>query len=321
MAQPMHRVGQGTFEACLSACAALGESLACIGDGSDFASFRAASKDVGPAWFGFFQWPNKLGEYNEDVTGWELPDGTPKNWAAAWCHGTWSAPWSPGEPNDYKGMSEDCAIAGLSEQPNVWDAPCTWDGPACICQAPPAGYVGNITVDATEFLAAQGLLAKAGEEGKMVGQWVDFGVRQVTSVLALGLFVVFMACLLCRSCSWRRHVESYGPAKTHADALAPRECCGRLYDHAAARAADPTGRACHKVDTRAFECLRGVAALQVMIGHFFSFWAPNLWTVRAARKPYNAGAPQHTARAQAAASFLRRRRATWAVATPCSCSF
>mmetsp|Transcript_8704 Transcript_8704/g.23980 ORF Transcript_8704/g.23980 Transcript_8704/m.23980 type:complete len:527 (-) Transcript_8704:137-1717(-) len=58
-------------------------------------------------------------------------------WEAPHCIGT-EPLWAPGDPNDYMGMEEDCALMGWQGQWRIVDAPC-WGAleARCVCQKDP----------------------------------------------------------------------------------------------------------------------------------------------------------------------------------------
>ena len=169
-------------------------------------------------------------------------------------------------------------MAGLTLSNEAFDVPCSWDAYACICQRPPVGYAGNLTSSSIDSFLVE--LREADDKAvseAVVGQWVDFYVRTVVVLIALSVAATFWCCVLSRSCCWARHVAERGPAAGSAEAKEPRTCCGATSDHTKAREADPSGRAASKVRTEAFDCLRGFAALQVSLGHYFTYWAPNVF--------------------------------------------
>ena len=256
----MYAVGHATFDGCKTKCAALGgASLPCIRNADDFAAFRAASKDLLPVWFGFYQSPSDKGT----SVGWQQQmGGAPLNWAAEWCEsGTWAIPWYEGEPNDYNTV-EGCA--GMLSQGAAYDLPCSWDGPTCVCQASPDGTDAALAAASATFVEEQ-------ERETSSSQWTDFYVRLGIFILAISVVLTFWCCVLNTGCCWAKHVRSVGPFHGQQELRNPRSCCF-THDHVAAREGEYNSR-CARVRTEAFDCLRGFAALQVSIGHYFSYWA------------------------------------------------
>lgn len=262
----------GSVFDCVENCAARDASLPCFRDAADFAAFRAFT-DNEAAWLGFVQSPESF----KTLKGWSLDDGSPAQWINGWCaNSTWAIEWQKGEPNNYGGKVEACACTGLGSSPKVFDAPCSMAA-ACICQPRPSNSASSLTSPDYEAFGNATAAQRAKEkEGAVVGQWIALGVRSALVPTALGLIATFACCLYRRGCTWRKHLETVGPAAGSSELLEPRGCCGGSWDVTTARALDPTGRASSRVRTEAFECIRGFAALQVSLGHCFTYWAPNV---------------------------------------------
>ena len=240
-------------------------SLACVRSRADndfVARDLGANKE--PTWIGLTQRMDANGEALATRDGWdqwasgcedEVPTGAYRytNWAAS-------------EPNDWGGNGEDCAVTGL-EQDSLWyDAPCSLEDPRCLCEWPAttsAAYTASI-----RFREEDG--EKGGDEGPGFGAILG-GISLATLVPILAIHISLSVCLLCKGCAWRDYVVDAAPQLPAAVFEAPRvdftAACAKS-DHHAARAAH-AGR---RVATEAFDCIRGFGALQVMLGHFYTYW-------------------------------------------------
>ena len=170
------------------------------------------------------------------------------------------ANWAASEPNDWGGNGEDCAVTGL-EQDSLWyDAPCSWEDPRCLCEWP--------ATTSAAYTASIGFREEDGEKGDGEGlgrSWRHLGDARADPGDHISLS---------GACSARcaaDYVVDAAPQLPAAVFEAPRvdftAACAKS-DHHAARVAH-AGR---RVATEAFDCIRGFGALQVMLGHFYTYW-------------------------------------------------
>ena len=232
-------------------------SLPCIGTAEENA-FLAGLIGGTPTWIGAFQSPTDEGA---DV-GW------PK-WAMEGCDSTF-VDWAPGEPNDSPlgGSHEDCAVVGLQEANGKggggwFDAPCRWEEPRCTCEFP-----GKVSKQYAAFAQKQMSWGEQGKEGDRVKLWAGAILALLAAIATLALHCVFCGCCLRQNgCAVREAAK-----RTPADANYARGCLWWSADHSAARRAQRQGVG-GRVATEPFDAIRGFAALQVSLGHFFTFWA------------------------------------------------
>ena len=231
-------------------------SLPCIGTAEENA-FLAGLVGSTPTWIGAFQSPTDQGT----AVGW------PK-WAMEGCDSTFVS-WAPGEPNDSPlgGSREDCAVVGLqgaTGKAGGWfDAPCGWEEPRCMCEFP-----GQVSEEYAAFAQKQRAWDDKDEEGGGVKLWVGAIVTLLGAVAALVLHCVFCGCCLRKDgCAVRETAK-----RTPAGADYARGCLWWSADHSAARRAQRQGVG-GRVATEPFDAIRGFAALQVSLGHYFTYWA------------------------------------------------
>ena len=187
--------------------------------------------------------------------GWEAwANGCESSWTG------WHPEWS--EPNWWEGNVEACAFANLDGRAQysnrLADAPC--DGrmvSACVCE-------GATPTAAFEQWLEELPGASTGDARTQL--FSDFVPRTV-SVLSILIFLsIFLGCLYCRGCAWHERVHHSKLELSDEELRRPRNCCGTIADHEAARKLHHKKR----VDASAFTCIRGFGALQVAIGHYFS---------------------------------------------------
>ena len=124
-------------EECAGLAAGTGRnaSLACVRSRADN---EFVARDLGankePTWIGLTQRMDAYGEALATRDGWdqwasgcedEVPTGAYRY-----------TNWNPGEPNDWGGNGEDCAVTGLEESSLWYDAPCSLEDPRCLCARP-----------------------------------------------------------------------------------------------------------------------------------------------------------------------------------------
>ena len=232
-------------------------SLPCIGTAEENA-FVAGLIGRTPTWIGAFQSPTDEGA---DV-GW------PK-WAMEGCDSTF-VDWAPGEPNDSPigGSREDCAVVGLQEANGKggggwFDAPCGWEEPRCACEFP-----GKVSKQYATFARKQRAVGDQDKEGGRIKLWAGAILALLAAIATLALHCVFCGCCLRQDgCAVREAAK-----RIPADVNYARGCLWWNADHSAARRAQRQGVG-GRVATEPFGAIRGFAALQVSLGHFFTFWA------------------------------------------------
>ena len=123
-------VGTGTAESCSAQCGAAGASQLCVHSAAENALVHALfnptaatcgyATQLGCVWLGLYQ---------------TITTGASADHWDAWRGGCSSAyrDWSPGEPNDSGGTSEDCALSGFLGAAGWFDAPCSMLS-ACVCE-------------------------------------------------------------------------------------------------------------------------------------------------------------------------------------------
>ena len=128
--------------ACQGLCAATGGTHACISSAAENAALVGLlggttatcsyASQTGCGWIGLYQDPTNLGS----TVGWD-------NWASG-CTSSYRN-WQPGDPNDYGGGDENCAMVGWSGTTTWYDAPCGMRA-SCVCE---------LTLDASNEPATQ----------------------------------------------------------------------------------------------------------------------------------------------------------------------
>ena len=252
---------------CAELCASrYNATLPCIGTEEE-SRFVGQMLGGQPTWIGAYQSSSDRG----------VDAGWPQ-WAMEGCDSTF-VNWAPGEPNDGDDTSglqggpllersrEDCAMIGVNGDGARWyDAGCGWKGARCACEWPGRAGKGYAV-----FAGTQSQLGRVNGVGDS-----DFELKVAMWIAAvlgafIGIGVAVTHCVVCGCCLRNDGCAVRETAKRGlaADASYVRSCCCWRADHTAARRTHSGVR----VRTEAFDAVRGFGALQVAVGHFFSFWA------------------------------------------------
>jgi hypothetical protein len=242
-------------------CNGLNASLPCLHSVADGHFLTGELTEGEGFWLGLAQQDSSHGASH----GWA--------WLGVGCDTIIDTMWAYGEPNDYLGIPEDCAAFGVLPGGEVYDAPCFWGEPRCICELGGGSEAGRgagggqvqlpflVKVsdgERTPWEMMPGVMDTDAAAEYILG-------KAILTFVVLATLCAFSCCLFCAGCPWHTHVRSAAAAAR----TAPRHCWCWPSRHQEARAVHKGVR----VRTEPFNAIRGVAALQVSLGHFFTFHA------------------------------------------------
>ena len=226
-------------------------SLPCIRSDAEARFLIGLNGDTQGTWTGMFQ--DREAAYAK--VGWGWANGCDSSWVG----------WVRTEPNWWNGEREHCSVMNLnipeigleSSEHHLFDTVCSAQY-KCICEG------GRPSGEFNEWHES----SVNGPMGNPAVQGFTAMFRVFMFSCALCFLCIFYGCLRSRDCQWREFLDQ--EEWTFELLSRPRKgCCGVEANHQAMRLLHRGNR----VETTAFECIRGFGALQVAIGHYFSIWS------------------------------------------------